>query len=191
MKKMILSGLALALGVSLQAKIELVSVDSALLMEKSKAGQELVEKAQKERASMEALISSTNKELAMLQEEISAKSSVLSREALQEKIEAFEARRRKAERDVADKQDAMKMTMQRATSQLRSKQLAVMEKMTETQGWGAIFDKSQAIIVAKSLDKTPEVLKELDAAYDAEKSSKVDSKKKSPQQAIKREIKVA
>lgn len=185
-----LSGFALVLGAGLQAKIELVSVDSMLLMEKSKAGQELAEKAQKERSSLDALITANNKELAMLQEEISAKSQILSRDALQEKIETFEQKRRSAERAVADKQDSMKLFMQRESSKLRTKQLAVMEKMTEAQGWGAIFDKSQAIIVAKSLDKTSEVLKELDVAYESEKSSSKDLKKKSSA-PVKREIKVA
>ncbi len=189
MKKMILSGLALALGASLQAKIELVSVDSMLLMERSKAGQAFAEKAQKEKASIESLIASTNKELAMLQEEISAKSSVLSRDALQEKIEAFEAKRRSAERNLADKQDAMKLSMQRESAKIRSEQVGVMKKMCERQGWDALLEKGSAIFVSNALDKTSEVLKELDAVYEAKKSASPDLKKKSSQP--KREIKVA
>lgn len=189
MKKLLLSALALAFGASVYAKIELVSVDSMALMEKSKAGQELAEKARKEREALETFAANTNKELAKLQEEISTKAQVLSKEALQEKMDQFEQRRRRAEREITEKREAASLTMQREHTKFREEQLGVIKKMCEREGWDALLEKSAALFVSNSIDKTSEVLKELDAAHDAKKTVVASSKKNTT--VVKREIKVA
>ena len=192
MKKIILSSLALAFGCGLQAKlIELVSVDSAMLMTESKAGQELAAKARKENDSLTAFASTTHKELAKLQDEISAKAQVLNRDALQEKITILTQKRRQAEVEMANKRESADLAIQRAQAQVREKQLVVMKKLCEAKGWDYLAEKQHALFVSSSIDKTSEVLKALDDAYDAEKKTTPDisSKKNSP--VTKREIKTA
>lgn len=190
MKKLLLAALALSCAAGLQAKLELVSVDSMVLLEKSKAGQELANKARKERESLESFIATTNKELAQLQEEISTKAQLLSKEALQEKMDQFEQRRRRAEREITDKREAASLAIQREQSKFREEQLGVIKKMCERKGWDALLEKNAALFVSNSIDKTADVLQELDAAHDAKSgSAKADVKKKA--QSVKREIKVA
>ena len=191
MKKIILGSLALAFGCSLQAKpIDLVSVDSAVLMAESKAGQELAEKARRENDSLTAFASTTHKELAKLQDEISAKAQVLNRDALQEKITLLTQKRRQAEVEMANKRESADLLIQRAQSQVREKQLVVMKKLCEAKGWDALLEKQHALFVSNSIDRTAEVLKALDDAYDAEKkNTDASSKKNSP--VTKREIKTA
>lgn len=190
MKKIILSGLALAFGYGLQAKpIDLVSVDSAILMTESKAGQELAEKARKENEALTVFASNTQKELSKLQDEISAKAQILNRDALQEKITHLTQKRRQAEVEMANKRESADLAIQRAQAQVREKQLVVMKKLCESKGWDALLEKQNALFVSNSIDKTAEVLKALDEAYDAEKKVTVAPiSKKNP---IKREIKIA
>ena len=105
MKKILLASLVVAFGVSLQAKMELVSVDGALILEKSKAGQEFAEKMRKEKENLEQFALSSQKELAQLQDEINLKSQILSKQALQEKAEDFTRKRREYERQIADREE--------------------------------------------------------------------------------------
>jgi outer membrane protein len=189
MKKILLACLPLAFGASLQAKLDLVSVDSIVLVEKSKAGQEFIEKMRKEKESLDSFTMNSNKELAKLQEEISLKAQVLSKDALQEKMEQFEQKRRESERKVADKRELASMAMQREQMKMRDKQMAVIKKVCEREGWDALLEKNNTLFVANSIDKTPMVLKELDAAYDAEKSAATKTVKKVAE-PLKREIKV-
>lgn len=192
MKKIILSSLALAFSCGLQAKpIELVSVDSAVLMAESKAGQELAEKARKENDSLTAFASTTHKELAKLQDEISTKAQVLNRDALQEKITLLTQKRRQAEVEMANKRESADLVIQRAQSQVREKQLVVMKKLCEEKGWDALLEKQHALFVSNSIDRTAEVLKALDAAYDAEKKTATNASSKKNSPVTKREIKTA
>ncbi len=193
MKKVMLACLTFAFGVSLQAKMELVSVDGALILEKSKAGQEFASKMRKEKEALENYALSAQKELAQLQEEINLKSQVLSKSALQEKAELFSQKQREAQRKIADKEETARMVIQREHAKLREEQLSVIKTMCEREQWGALLEKSSALFVSTSLDKTPEVLKELDSAYDAKRSA--DTKgaaaiARKPAASVKREIKV-
>ena len=193
MKKVMLAFLGFAFGVSLQAKMELVSVDGALILEKSKAGQEFASKMRKEKESLENYALSAQKELAQLQEEINLKAQVLSKSALQEKAEQFSQKQREAQRKIADKEETARMVIQREHAKLREEQLSVIKTMCEREQWGALLEKSSALFVSTSLDKTPEVLKELDSAYDAKRSA--DTKgaaaiARKPAASVKREIKV-
>lgn len=191
MKKLMMACMALALGASLQAKLDLVSVDSMVLVEKSKAGRDFTKKMTEEREKLESFVANSNKELSKMQEEISLKSQVLSKDALQEKMTQFEQKRREVERQVADKREMASLTMQKEHMKMRDEQLAVIKNVCEKKGWDALLEKGSTLFVAHSIDKTEEVLKELDAAYDAKNAT--SSKKKSEKKAapMKKEVKVA
>ncbi|MBM3886516.1 OmpH family outer membrane protein [Candidatus Dependentiae bacterium] len=189
MKRAMLACLAFAFGATLQAKLELVSVDGSLILEKSKAGKEFAEKMRKEKEALEGFALSSQKELAQLQEEINLKAPVLSKTALQEKAEQFAQKRREVERKIADKEETARMSIQKEHAKLREEQMSVIKKMCERENWGALFEKSSALFVSSTLDKTAEVLKELDAAYDAKNTKSIASAPKKAAVA-KKEIKV-
>lgn len=190
MKKLLLAALSIAFSAGLQAKLDLVSVDSIVLVEKSKAGQEFIAKMRKEKEALDTFTINSNKELAKLQEEISLKSDVLSKDALQEKMTQLEIKRRDIERQVADKREVASMAMQREQMKMRDKQMTVIKKVCEREGWDALLEKNNTLFVANSIDKTDVVLKELDAAYDAEKKSAPQKPAAKKVEPLKREIKV-
>jgi Skp family chaperone for outer membrane proteins len=192
MKKIMLSCVSLALAAGLQAKmIELVSVDTALIAEKSKAGQAFAEKLRAERAKLEAFVSAEQKELVKMQDEITLKAQILSKDALQEKSEQLALKQREFQRKATDKEEAARMTMQRENLKFHKEQSETIKQLCEKKGWDALLDKQSALFVSNSIDRTDEVLKALDEAFDQKNAASKAAKKDEDKKVAKREIKVA
>lgn len=194
MKKMMLSALVLSMSVGLNAAVELFTVDGIKLMEQSKAGRELTEKARNAKAEVEAFIMSKNKELAKLQEEMTSKAQLLSKEALDEKAASFEKERRKSELAVVEKREAVSHSLQKEHTKFRDEQTTVISSLCQRNGWSALLEKSAALFVSQSLDKTNEVLQALDEAYDARVAAAAQVTKETTKKTAapkKKEIKTA
>ena len=93
---------------------ELVSIDSILIMQKSQEGKELAAKIQKDVDAFQEEIRKTQKDLTDQQEALNKQAKILSKEALQEKSEELANKRKKYERDFADKEEALRASIQNA-----------------------------------------------------------------------------
>ena len=159
----LLSGNALAA----DSKGQLVSIDSLSLMQKSKEGKALAGMLQKEIESFQKEVQSAQQQVVALQETIQKQAKVLSKEALMEKGGELTRMKKRAERDLADKEEALKMTVQRHQTLLRDKQLKSAKKVFDDKDWGMMIDKNTpgVLFVNNAIDKTDEILKVIDAEY--------------------------
>lgn len=180
MKKVVL--VALAFGVvanvacvenRVASKGEIVSIDSILLMQKSKAGQELAAKIQKKVESLQKDINKGQKELTDMQEAIGKKSKVLSQDALQEKTEELSMKKKNLERELADKEETLRASVQKDQITLREKQMAVIKDVFDKEGWSMLVDSNTpgVLCVSNAIDKTEEILKIVDTKYEKPKKA--------------------
>lgn len=162
-----------------QAKSEsLIVIDSISLMQQSQEGKKLAEVMKKKITDFQNYVKKNQDELTSLQQEVGSKADVLSKEALQEKMEQLSKKKKEAERAITDKEEALRIDVQRDQIKLREKQLNVVSKLFEQEGWGLMVDKNTpgVLFVAKGIDKTEEALKVVDASYEASLKMKSDTK---------------
>ena len=93
--------------------LKFVSLDSLILMQKSKEGQKLVGEVQAEVGKFQKEAQTAQKELIDFQETVSKQAKVLSREALAEKGEKLAQMKKNAERELGDKEEALKLKLQK------------------------------------------------------------------------------
>ena len=154
---------------------KLVSIDSIMLMQKSKEGQKLALEVQKEVESFQNFAKTKQEELRDFQETVSKQAKVLSKEALMEKGEKLASMKKTAERELSDKEEFLKKSMQRRTVVLRNKQMAVANTVFEKKSWGLMIDRNTpgVLFVKKAIDVTEEILKSVDDDFDKKVVSKV------------------
>ena len=147
---------------------KLVSIDSLLLMQKSKEGKLLAEKLQKDIEEFQNFAKNAQKEIADYQETIQKQAKALSKEALIEKGEKLEKMRKNAERQLADKETDLKRKIQREQMVLREKQLSVTAEIFEKESWGLMIDRNTpgVLFVNNAIDKTEDVLKAVDKTFE-------------------------
>ncbi|MFC1894455.1 OmpH family outer membrane protein [Candidatus Dependentiae bacterium] len=146
---------------------ELVSIDSILLMQKSKEGKILAEKLQKDVDAFQNFAKNAQKEIVDYQQTVQKQAKALSKSALIEKGENLEKMRKTAERNLTDKETDLKRKIQREQAVLRNNQMTVVSEIFEEKKWGMLIDKNTpgVLFVANSIDKTDEVLKVVDEKY--------------------------
>ncbi|MBD3273153.1 hypothetical protein GF385_02265 [Candidatus Dependentiae bacterium] len=159
-------------------KKELVSIDSLVLMQKSKEGKALAEKLQKDIKGFQEEVQKAQQKVVGLQETIQKQAKVLSKEALMEKGEELTTMKKRAERDLADKEESLKMKVQKQQGLLRDKQLKTAKKIFDKKGWGMMIDKNTpgVLFVNQAIDKTDEILKIIDSEYDQQTAKNIVSK---------------
>lgn len=147
---------------------ELVSIDSLILLQESKEGRTLATKLQKDIEAFQEEVKNAQQRVVELQEKIQKQAKVLSKEALMEKGEELNQTKKRAERDLADKEESLKLKVQREQMLLREKQLTTAKRIFEEKNWGMMIDKNTpgVLFVNKSIDKTNEILKIVDAEYE-------------------------
>ena len=181
MKKLliVLAALSLAHHPSVTPKGELVSIDSILIMQKSKEGQDIAVKLQKEIEQFQNQVKVSHGELTNLQDEITKQAKVLSTEALQAKTDKLTQMKKDAERTLTDKEESLKAAIQRKQFALREKQLSVISEVSEKNEWGVLVDKNTpgVLFVSNAIDKTDIVLQAIDAKYEASTEKKAPAKK--------------
>lgn len=186
MKKILLSVTGLMLIGSLAICAEaldkdaskLVSIDSILLMQKSKEGQKLAGEIQKEIEDFQQFAKNEQKRLTDFQEEVSKKAKVLSKDALAEKGEQLASMKKNAERVLGDKEESLKTSIQKKQISLRNKQMKVANEVFEQKNWGMMIDNNTpgVLFVSRAIDKTDEILKAVDEKYEKESTKTVLSK---------------
>jgi Skp family chaperone for outer membrane proteins len=163
----------------LQAKnVELVSIDSIAIMQKSVEGKVLVEKIQKDIEAFQNDIKKTQQELTDSQEALNKQAKVLSKESFAEKSQELLAKRKKLERDFADKEEALREKIKREEVTLRQSQLGSIQELCQKNEWGALIDKNApgVLFVSNAIDRTEEVLKAVDEKYQAVKKATTNVK---------------
>jgi len=170
---------------AIDAEKPLVSIDSIMIMQKSKEGQKLAGEIQKEISKFQAEVQASQKELAQLQEQLAKQTEkgAISADAKQGKVEALTQKRKKLERDFTAKEEELRASIQKRQIALRDSQLKVINKVFEREQWGLLIDKNTpgVLCVSNAIDKTPVVLAEVDKQYSAAKAAptKVASNKPS------------
>lgn len=149
--------------------IDLVSIDSITIMQKSKEGQKFTDIMKKKVEDFNDMRQRLQKELVELQEELQKKSAVLSKEALQEKTDAIAKKERDAKREIADREETLSAEVQKMQFKLRKKQLDVANKICQEKKWGIMIDKNTPglLFVSDAIDKSNEVLNLIDQEFDA------------------------
>ena len=154
-------------GFALDTEKPLVSIDSIMIMQKSKEGQKLAGEIQKEITKFQAEVQNSQKELAELSKGLDIQGKALNTDAKQGKTEALTQKRKELERKFTDKEEQLRASIQKRQIALRDSQLKVINKVSEKEGWGLLVDKNTpgVLFVSKAIDKTPMVLAAVDAAY--------------------------
>jgi outer membrane protein len=158
----------LALGLlSGNAFADLVSIDSLKMLQESKEGQALQVRLQKDIESFQKEVQGAQQKVMELQEKIQKQAKVLSKEALMEKGEELSTMKKRAERDLADKEELLKNKVQREQMILREKQLKTAKRIFDEKKWGMMIDRNTpgVLFVNDAIDKTPEILKTIDIEY--------------------------
>jgi len=181
--KRVLSALAALSVMSMNfvaAKSELVSIDSILIMQKSKEGQEISAKIQKDVEKFQKEVEGYQKELVAMQESITKQSKALSQTALQEKTEQLTNKKKDIERKLTEKEEALKGEIQKKQFMLREKQLATITEVSSKEDWGMLVDRNVpgVLYVSNAIDKTDMVLKAVDEKYLAAAATDAGTTKK-------------
>ncbi len=157
---------------------KVVSMNSILMMQKSKEGQKLSKEVQKAVEEFQAFAKNTQKELIDFQETISKQSKVLNKQALIGKGEKLAEMRKKAERELSDREEVLKRDMQGKHAILRNKQMMVANEVFEKKGLDLVIDRNTpgVLFVSKSIDVTDEILKVADVHYEKEIVEKIVKK---------------
>jgi len=180
MKKLLVAAAALTLGSAVCMRVDaegtkvseagkIVSIDSLMILQKSREGQELSSKIQKEIESFQTEIKKVQKELADAQESLGKQAKLLSKEALEQKSEELNGKRKNYERIFADKEEALRSSIQKQQLALRDRQLQIINGVSEKEGYAATIDKNAPglLFVSSAIDKTDYMLKAVDDRFSA------------------------
>lgn len=157
---------------------KLVSIDSILLMQKSKEGQLLTQRLQKDIEEFQNYAKNAQQEIVDFQETVQKQAKALSKEALIEKGERLEKMRKTAERGLGDREAELKRKIQREQGMLRERQMVNVSSVFENKNWGMVIDRNTpgVLFVKNAIDKTDELLKVVDEDFDRAIAKKVVEK---------------
>lgn len=181
MKKILSHVLAAsALSMSLVSAKDLVCFDSMRILQEAKENQKVSGELNGKIEELQLFVKDSQQKLIDMQTELDKKSSVLSKEALQEKSEEIVQKKKDFERIIADKKDKLEKDIQKRQAVLRTKQIQVINQVCKREDLGVLVDKNApgVVYVSDEIDRTDLFIKEIDKAYEAENSSgkKVHSK---------------
>jgi outer membrane protein len=172
--KKVMSGIivASALGLTgLSAERELVCFDSMRILQEAKENQIVAKKLNGEIEELQGFVKASQQKLIDMQTEMEKKRTVLSKEAIQEKIDAIEQEKKNLERIITDKKDKLEKRVQAEQNKLRVRQIDVINKVCKDNGWGVLVDKNAPGVVYASadpaLDKTDILITEINKSFDA------------------------
>lgn len=158
---------------------QIISLDSIRIMQESKEGKILAEKLKGRITEYQEFVKKSQQEVVALQDEVSKKSDLLSKEALEEKTARLNQKKKDLERVIGDREESLRAELQREQIKLRDKQLAVANNLCQEEQWAMVIDKNTpgVLFVNKAIDKTTEVLRKVDELYEKNKSTTVASNK--------------
>jgi outer membrane protein len=154
----------LAPGVADAQKIGVV--DLGRVLAKSAAGVAAREQLEKEKASMQKEVDARKVELEKLKDELDKKRTLLAPDALREKQDTFDRKRRDATRLVDDLQKELEKKEQKLLQEVLAQVSGVIDRVGREKKYYLIVEKRGAsvVFIAPEADITEEVIK----AYDQE-----------------------
>lgn len=173
MKKVISGIIAVsALGISgLSADREWVCFDSMRILQEAKENQIVAKKLNGEIEELQNFVKASQQKLIDMNTELEKRKTVLSKEAIQEKLDAMEQEKKSLERTISDKKDKLEKRVQAEQTKLRMKQIEVINKVCKNNSWGLLVDKNApGVIYASadpSLDKTDILIDEINKNFEA------------------------
>jgi outer membrane protein len=172
--KKILSGVfaATALSLSIVSAGELVCFDSMRVLQEAKENQKIAGELNGKIEELQTFVKESQQKLVDMQSELDKKTSILSKEAVQEKTEAIVQKKKDLERTIGDKKEKLEKIIQQKQVALRSKQIGIINEVCKKEEWGVLVDKNApgVVFASDALDRTDILIKAIDNAYDAEKS---------------------
>lgn len=163
-------------------KGQIVAVDSIQLLHTSQEGQLVTKGLQAEIDSFTQSIDQAKLDLDKLESELKEQEAVLSKEALEAKQEEVRQKQEECDKTYAQREMKLRDSIQRQQTRLRDRHMAVMNKVMDKEGWAAIVDKNTpgVLCVAKNIDVTDMMLKQIDADYEGS----LAPKQKSPESIV-------
>lgn len=161
------------------------TIDSGRLLRESKEGKSILMLNEKDKESVLKEEYEQSKKVADLRssiEEELKKENVVSEDKLQEKYAELTGVQRKAKRLLDDVKEEVDMKTQGRVVKFRNKVLAIASEIFEKGNCSLVLDKGTpgVVYISKSIDKTSEVLKEINFKFERDKAKTgiVDGKKK-------------
>ncbi len=173
----------------LSADRELVCFDSMRILQEAKENQIVAKKLSGEIEELQGFVKSSQQKLIDMQTELEKKRTVLSKDAIQEKIDAIEQEKKNLERTITDKKDKLEKRVQAEQNKLRMRQIDVINKVCKDYGWGMLVDKNAPGVVYASadpaLDKTDILINEINKTFDASQTSVSKTSNKPANKTVK------
>lgn len=174
--KKILSGIVAvtALSLSLASAKDIVCFDSMRILQEAKENQKIAGELNSKIEELQNFVKESQQKLVDMQSELDKKTTILSKEALQEKTEAIVQKKKDLERTIGDKKEKLEKIIQQKQIALRTKQIGVINEFCKKEDVGVLVDSRApgVVFASDALDRTDALIKAIDTAYDAEKSTK-------------------
>jgi Skp family chaperone for outer membrane proteins len=151
---------------------KMVSINSALLMQKSKKGQVLAKEVQGKIDEFQGFVTKSQKEFADLQGEIKEKSKDWGSDVIQKKNDELTQKKKDFERMAGDKEEALRGEIQKKHVSLRDELMKVVqeffEKKEKSGEWDFMIDSQTPglLFSAKATDVTGEALIAVNASFE-------------------------
>jgi len=161
----LLAAIALAL-VSLAAHAQqnfvMLVVDPQQIIAESKAGKSISQQMDQHRQSFMKEMAQSETSLNQQRDELQRQSTVLSKEAVDQRLRDFQAKVDDLRRNADSKQRTLQYSWSLALNDIERNIVQVVSEIATERKASLVLSKQAAVIVDKSLDITPEVLQRLD-----------------------------
>ncbi|KKQ32742.1 MAG: Outer membrane chaperone Skp (OmpH) [candidate division TM6 bacterium GW2011_GWF2_37_49] len=173
MKKIVSSAFVISIMCSSLAAtaLETVVFDAPKLLQESKEGKIFAENVNKKVASFQEFAKSSYEKIAAMQKDLDSKASVLSKEAVQEKIEAIGQKKKDLDRTLNDKKDEIEKNIEKEKSKLGQKFMGIAKTLFDKEGWGLLLEKNMpgVVCVADGKDITSKLIIAVNEEFDNNK----------------------
>jgi Skp family chaperone for outer membrane proteins len=146
---------------------KIASLDSIRLLRESDEGKRLEKEIQGDVKAFEEKVMKANNELALEGESLNKQASLLKKDVLQERAEKLKRLQKEKQRDLEAGREELSESIQQRQYRLREKQLDQARDVLEKKGWELVIEKNAPFVIAasSSIDKTDEVLKEINSKF--------------------------
>jgi len=173
----------LASGSFLSARLEQVVIDSAVLLQESKRGQDLRRTLEAEAAALREEQQKLVAELQGKEQKLKKDSRALNKDVVDRELTKLRKEGAKVETTLREMATDFEAKAREDQERLHMANLEVAGSMVEENNWGVMFERRSLIGANKKLDVTQEVLSRLNEMYEQEVASQATLLAQAPEQA--------
>lgn len=162
----------LASSATVVAKLEQVVIDSAVLLQESKRGQELRKQLEAEAGVLREEQQKLVAELQQKEQKFKKDSRAFNKETQERELAKLRKEAAKIEGTLREMTGDFETKAREEQERLHLANLDVASAMVQEKNWGVMFERRALIGANKELDVTQEVLARLDEKYDQELAEK-------------------